>query len=333
MSPLSKPHQNNQHSAKYKHFLDIRDLSKQDLQDMIILGKQMKDMQANRKYPLHPAAPLKGKNIALIFSKPSTRTRVSFEVGIRQLGGDSVVLSTDSMQIGRGETIADTARVLSRFVDAMILRTGCTDDLVGLAELSSVPVINGLTPTSHPSQIIADIMTFEEHKGPIKGRTLAWLGDGNNVASSLIEAATQFEFTLNLATPHAFSPSQEVLEWAKANGGNIHVTTDPKEAVRNVDAIVTDTWVSMSDSDDEKQVRLKALAPYQVNTELMKLAASDAIFLHCLPAHIGEEVTEEVFESKQSVVFDEAENRLHAHKAILIWSMMGDDWRQYGSES
>ncbi|CAI3927593.1 Ornithine carbamoyltransferase (ArgF) (PDB:1A1S) [Commensalibacter communis] len=331
MSSLSKTHPNNHHGKKCKHFLDIRDLSKKDLQDMVVLGKQMKDMQENRKYPLHPTAPLKGKNVALIFSKPSTRTRVSFEVGIRQLGGDSVVLSTDTMQIGRGETIADTARVLSRFVDAMVLRTGCTNDLLGLAELSSVPVINGLTPTSHPSQIIADIMTFEEHRGSIKGKTLAWLGDGNNVASSLIEAATQFEFTLNLATPHAFSPSQEVLDWAKANGGNINVTTDPKEAVRNADAIVTDTWVSMSDSDDEKQVRLKALAPYQVNADLMKLAASDAIFLHCLPAHIGEEVTEEVFESKQSVVFDEAENRLHAHKAILIWAMMDDDWRQYGS--
>ncbi|EUK18323.1 ornithine carbamoyltransferase [Commensalibacter papalotli (ex Servin-Garciduenas et al. 2014)] len=332
MSSLSNSQKNSAQDKKYKHFLDIRDLSKQDLQDMIILGKQMKDMQENRKYPLHPAAPLQGKNVALIFSKPSTRTRVSFEVGIHQLGGHSVVLSTDSMQIGRGETIADTARVLSRFVDAMVLRTGCTDDLLGLAELSSVPVINGLTPTSHPSQIIADIMTFEDHKGSIKGRTLAWLGDGNNVASSLIEAATQFEFALNLATPTNYAPSKEVLEWASKNGGKINVTNDPKEAVRNADAVVTDTWVSMSDSDNEKQARLKALGPYQVNRELMNLAAKDAIFLHCLPAHIGEEVTEEVFESSQSVVFDEAENRLHAHKAILIWSMMGNDWRSYGSK-
>lgn len=332
MSSLSNSQKNNAQVKKNKHFLDIRDLSKQDLQDMILLGKQMKDMQESRKYPLHPASPLKGKNIALIFSKPSTRTRVSFEVGIHQLGGHSVVLSTDSMQIGRGETIADTARVLSRFVDAMVLRTGCTDDLLGLAELSSVPVINGLTPTSHPSQIIADIMTFEEHKGSIKGRTIAWLGDGNNVASSLIEAATQFEFTLNLATPQNYAPSKDVLEWASQNGGKINITNDPKEAVRNADAVVTDTWVSMSDSNDEKQARLKALSPYQVNRELMNLAATDAIFLHCLPAHIGEEVTEDVFESSQSVVFDEAENRLHAHKAILIWSMMGNDWRSYGSK-
>ncbi|MDI2090543.1 ornithine carbamoyltransferase [Commensalibacter oyaizuii] len=325
------PTKQNAQPKSCKNFLDLSGVSKQDLHDIITLGKQMKALQEERKYPLHPAEPLKGKTIALIFSKPSTRTRVSFEVGIRQLGGNPIVLSTDTMQIGRGETIADTARVLSRFVDCMVLRTGCTNDLLELAELSSVPVINGLTPASHPAQVMADIMTFEEHKGPIKGRTVAWLGDGNNVANSFIEAAAQFEFTLNLATPTNFQPSKQVLAWAQQQGAKIHLISSPHEAVKNADAVVTDTWVSMSDNEDEKLARLKALQPYQVNKELMSCAAKDAIFLHCLPAHIGEEVTEEVFESKQSVVFDEAENRLHAHKAILIWALMGDDWQKYGS--
>lgn len=314
-----------------KHFLDLKDLNKEDLRDIITLGKQAKAMQENRKYPSHPAQPLKGRSIALIFSKPSTRTRVSFEVGIRQLGGNPVVLSTSSMQIGRGETIADTARVLSRFVDGMVLRTGCTNDLVELANLSSVPVINGLTPNSHPCQVMADVMTFEEHKGPIKDRTIAWIGDGNNVANSFIEAATQFDFTLKLATPPNLLPSKQVLTWAKKRGATIHLTTNPQEAVQNADCIVTDTWVSMSDNETEKQQRLQTLQPYQVNRDLMNLAAPDAIFMHCLPAHIGEEVTEDVFESKQSVVFDEAENRLHAQKAILIWTLMGNNWRSYGS--
>lgn len=319
------------HSNKIKHFLELSDLDKQDLRNIITLATQVKAMQENRKYPSHPAQPLKGRSVALIFSKPSTRTRVSFEVGIHQLGGNPIVLSTNTMQIDRGETITDTARVLSRFVDGIVLRTGCTEHLTELARLSSVPVINGLTPASHPGQVMADIITFEEHKGPIKGRTIAWVGDGNNVANSFIEAATQFEFTLKLATPPNLLPSETVLTWAKNKGANIQLLTDPKEAVKNADCIVTDTWVSMSDNDSEKQLRLQALQPYQVNRDLMKLAAPDAIFMHCLPAHIGEEVTAEVFESNQSVVFDEAENRLHAHKAILIWALMGDNWRDYGS--
>ncbi len=316
---------------RIKHFLELKDIDKQDLKDILTLGKQIKVMQEDRKYPSHPAQPLKGRSIALIFSKPSTRTRVSFEVGIHQLGGNPIVLSTNTMQIDRGETIADTARVLSRFVDGIVIRTGCTEHLTELAKLSSVPVINGLTPASHPGQVMADVMTFEEHKGPIKGRVIAWIGDGNNVANSFIEAATQFDFILKLATPSNYLPSKKVLAWAKSKGADIHLTTDPKEAAKNADCIVTDTWVSMSDNESEKQQRLNALPPYQVNQEIMRLAAPDAIFMHCLPAHIGQEVTANVFESSQSVVFDEAENRLHTHKAILIWALMGDNWRDYSS--
>ncbi|CAK7193392.1 Ornithine carbamoyltransferase, anabolic [Commensalibacter sp. Nvir] len=314
-----------------KHFLDLKDLSHSTLRGILTLAKQMKAMQKNRKYPLHPAKPLEGKTVALIFSKPSTRTRVSFEVGTFQLGGNPIVLSTDSMQIGRGETIADTARVLSRFVDGMVLRTGCTEDLLELAKFASVPVINGLTPASHPCQVLADVMTFEEHKGPIKNCTIAWLGDGNNVANSFIEAAAQFEFRINLATPPDFMPSKTVLEWAKKKGANIHLTTSPYEAVKNADAVLTDTWISMSDSKDGKQARLKNFSPYQVNEDLMKLAKPNALFMHCLPAHTGEEVTQAVFEGPQSVVFDEAENRLHAQKAILMWSLLSDDWQTYGN--
>lgn len=331
MSASFTPNKNSSQTKKIKHFLELSDLYKEDLRDILTLAQQMKAMQENRKYPLHPAEPLKGKTIALIFSKPSTRTRVSFEVGVRQLAGNPIILSTNTMQIGRGETIADTARVLSRFVDGMVLRTGSTSNLVGLAKSSSVPVINGLTPASHPCQVMADVMTFEEHRGSIQGRTIAWLGDGNNVSNSFIEAAALFDFTLNLATPTQFTPSSSILQWAKEKGAKINLTNDPVEAVKNADCITTDTWVSMSDSEDEKQLRLKALRPYQVNRELMQYAASDAVFMHCLPAHIGEEVTKDVFESPQSIVFDEAENRLHAQKAILIWCLMGDDWRNYGS--
>lgn len=315
-------------TGNIKHFLNISDLDSTTLRDIITLAKNMKAMQENRKFPLHPAEPLKGRMVALIFSKPSTRTRVSFEVGVKQLGGSAIVLSTHEMQIGRGETIQDTARVLSRFVDAIVLRTGSNDDLLELAHWSSVPVINGLTPFSHPSQVMADIITFEEHLGPIKGRTIAWVGDGNNVANSLIEAAAQFEFKIRLATPETLMPSEKVLQWAKNKGADILLTRNPKEAVSGADCVVTDTWVSMSDDDSEK--RLKILEPYRVNQALMALAAPNAIFMHCLPAHVGEEVTKDVFESARSVVFDEAENRLHAHKAMLIWCMMGDNWRQYG---
>ncbi|NVN12132.1 ornithine carbamoyltransferase [Nguyenibacter vanlangensis] len=313
-----------------RHFLDLRDFDGPTLRAILDLGSHIKRMQRGRARPLHPRQPLLGRALGLMLSKPSTRTRVSFEVGMRQLGGDVILLSPNDMQLGRGETIADTARVLSRFVDAIVLRTGDATALRELARWSSVPVINGLTPDSHPVQILADIMTFEEHRGPIAGRTLAWVGDGNNVATSFIEAARLFGFALRLATPASHAPSENALAWARQGGADIMVTTDPRQAVTGADCVLTDTWVSMSDSDAEQ--RRVAFAPYCVDAALMALAAPDALFMHCLPAHIGEEVTEDVFEGAQSVVFDEAENRLHAQKGLLVWAMGGPQWQDYGEE-
>jgi ornithine carbamoyltransferase len=265
-----------------------------------------------------PSRPLAGKTLALIFEKPSTRTRVSFEVGMRQLGGDVVNLSAKDMQSGRGETAADTARVLSRYVDAIMLRTDETSKLHELAEHATVPVINGLTDTSHPCQLMADVLTFEEHRGPIAGQVVAWCGDGNNVARSWIEAAVRFGFTLRLATPERLRPPQDLIDWALRQGGKIELTDDPETAVKDARCVVTDTWVSMS--DDPNSNRHNMLAPYQVTQGLMKKAARDAIFMHCLPVHRGEEVTAEVIDGPQSVVFDEAENRLHAQKGVLAWA-------------
>ena len=261
--------------------------------------------------------PLAGKTLALIFEKPSTRTRVSFEVGMRQLGGDVIVLSGAEMQLGRGETAADTARVMSRYVDAIMLRTARTSKLRELAEFATIPVINGLTDTSHPCQLMADVLTFEEHRGPIAGQLIAWCGDGNNVARSWIEAAVRFGFTLRLATPDSLRPPDELVAWARAQGGTIELTGDPAAAVKDARCVVTDAWVSMS--DDPGTHRHNLLAPYRVTEALMDKAAQDAIFMHCLPAHRGEEVTEEVIDGPRSVVFDEAENRLHAQKGILAW--------------
>ncbi|NHN89095.1 ornithine carbamoyltransferase [Acetobacter conturbans] len=314
-----------------RHFLDLRDLDKATLRQIIDVAAGMKRMQRGRTRPLHPQKPLEGRALGILLSKPSTRTRVSFEVGVRQLGGDAVVLSANDTQLGRGESIPDTARVLSRFVDAIVLRTGRTAALHELATWSSVPVINGLTPDSHPVQILADIMTFEEHKGPIAGRTLAWVGDGNNVAASLIEAAALFDFTLRIATPKQLTPKPEVVAWARTRGAKLLLTHDPREAVENADCVLTDTWVSMS--DEAAADRIILLEPYRVDRTLMALAGKDALFMHCLPAHIGEEVTEEVFESTNSVVFDEAENRLHAQKGLLVWALCGDDWTRFGEEA
>ena len=263
--------------------------------------------------------PLAGKTLALIFEKPSTRTRVSFEVAMRQLGGDAVVLSARDLQVGRGETVADTARVLSRYVDAMMLRTGSAAKLHELARYATVPVINGLTDCSHPCQLMADVLTFEEHRGPIAGQVVAWCGDGNNVACSWIEAAARFGFTLRIAGPEERRPPQDLLDWARAEGARVEVLLDPAEAVRGARCVVTDTWVSMS--DDPAENRHNLLVPYQVNERLMRLAAPDAVFMHCLPAHRGEEVTAEVIDGPRSVVFDGAENRLHAQKGILAWSL------------
>ncbi|MBS4076436.1 ornithine carbamoyltransferase [Ameyamaea chiangmaiensis] len=313
-----------------RHFLDLRDLDGTTLRQIIDVAAGIKRMQRDRARPLHPALPLAGRNLGLMLSQPSTRTRVSFEVGMRQLGGDVVVLSPSDMQLGRGETIADTARVLSRLVDVIVLRTGQTDDLHELARWSSVPVINGLTPASHPVQILADILTFEEHRGSIGGRTLAWVGDGNNVATSFIEAAARFGFTLRLATPPGHEPDADAVSWARAHGARIETTHDARAAVRGADAVITDTWVSMSDRESAE--RLARFEPYRVDAALMALAAREALFLHCLPAHVGDEVTQEVFEGPQSAVFDEAENRLHAQKALLVWALCGEDWTRFGRE-
>ena len=261
--------------------------------------------------------------MALIFGKPSTRTRVSFEVAIRELGGDPVVLLGHEMQLGRGETIADTARVLSRYVDGIMLRTDRARNLYELARYATVPVINGLTEASHPCQIMADIMTFEERQGPIAEQVVAWCGDGNNVARSWIEASARFGFTLRLATPPELAPPPEVLDWAKAEGARIEIGRDPRAAVKDARCVITDTWVSMSDDPNESRHNL--LAPFRVTERLMAEAAPDAIFMHCLPAHRGEEVEAGVIDGPQSVVFQEAENRLHVQKGILAWAFAADE--------
>ena len=296
-----------------KHFLDLADISAEDLRNILSKAARLKQERAAGKF----YAPLANKNLAMIFEKNSTRTRVSFEVAMVELGGHSIFLNGNDLQLGRGETVADTARVLSRYVDAITLRCHNHDKLIELAENSAVPVINALTEFSHPCQIVADILTFEENLGNIAGKTVAWVGDGNNVAQSWIHAATLLGCKLNIACPKSLSPLPEVVEWAAARGADIKIMETPQEAVLNAHAVITDTWVSMGDPNAEAQIAL--LRPYQVNSGLMKLAAPEAIFLHCLPAHRGEEVIAEVIDGLQSKVVDEAENRLHAQKAILLW--------------
>lgn len=293
-----------------RHFLDI------DRFDGATLRAQLARASALKAKP-EPL--LAGKEVALLFERPSTRTRVSFEVGIRQLGGHAVVLSSKEMHLGRGETITDTAKVLSRYVDAVMLRTDSHHKLLELAEASTVPVINGLSDHSHPCQILADVMTFEEHRGAIEGATVAWVGDANNVATSWVHAAAQLGFRLNMACPEAYAPKPDVMAFAEAARADIMLTTSPEEAVAGADAVVTDTWVSMGDEDEA--ARLARLEPYRVTAELMAKAKAGAIFLHCLPAHRGQEVTDAVMDGPCSVVFDEAENRLHAQKGILAWCL------------
>jgi ornithine carbamoyltransferase len=303
-------------TAPPRHFLEIMDHDAATLRRMLDLGVQAKKGGVGGR-------PLAGRHVALIFEKPSTRTRVSFEVGIRQLGGEVVVLSARDMQLGRGETPADTARVLSRYVDAIMLRTDNVAKIRELAEHATVPVINGLTDVSHPCQIMADVMTFEEHRGPIAGQVVAWTGDGNNVAQSFIQAAARFGFVLRIATPPELAPPAELLDWARREGAAIELTSDPQAAVRGARCVVTDTWVSMSDETPDAATisRHNLLAPYQLNAALLKHAAADAIVMHCLPAHRGEEITDAVMDGPQSVVFDEAENRLHAQKGVLLWAL------------
>jgi ornithine carbamoyltransferase len=301
-------------SAPVRHFLDIDELDAGTLRGILDQASELKSLGARDRAPR-----LAGKTLAMIFDKPSTRTRVSFEVAIKALGGDAVVLNSSDMQLGRGETIADTARVLSRYVDAIMIRTDGHSKLLELAEAATVPVINGLTDHSHPCQIMADVMTFEEQRGPIRDRTLAWVGDGNNMANSWVHAAQRFDFGLRLACPAELAPAPAVLAWAAERQARVQLFEDPREAVAGADAVLTDVWVSMSDRDPER--RRKLLASYQVDGALMRRAQPDALFMHCLPAHRGEEVAAEVIDGPRSVVFDQAENRLHAQKGILAWCL------------
>ena len=304
----------------HRHFLDLSSLSSDDVRDIIekakVIKKRAKENNESNGF-VHSSAPLKDQALAMIFEKPSTRTRVSFEMAMHQLGGKAVVLQEHDMQLGRGETVSDTAKVLSGFVDAIMLRANSHEALLEMAETSRVPIINALTDFSHPCQIMADILTFEEHAGTITGKKIAWSGDGNNVAISWIHAAVLFDCELAIACPKNYAPLEQVVGWAKNNGGKISVTESPTEAVHGADCVITDTFISMGDEDTEK--RLKDLSPYQVDADLMSRAKPSALFMHCLPAHRGEEVSADVIDGPQSVIWDEAENRLHIQKAILLW--------------
>jgi len=298
-----------------RHFLDLDQFDTGTLREVLALGQHFKQA------PNGGNRPLAGKILAMLFDKPSTRTRVSFEVGMKQLGGDVVILPLRDSQVGRGETMADTARVLSRYVDAIMIRTTARENLDELVHHASVPVINGLTDDSHPCQLMADIMTFEEHRGPIAGKVVAWSGDGNNVAASWIHAAVKFGFELRLACPRELMPKQALLDWARAQGGRVSVAHDAEVAVAGADCVVTDAWLSMGDENKGAANRHNLLAPFRVDERLMAAAKPDAIFMHCLPAHRGEEVTGAVIDGPRSVVWDEAENRLHTQKGILSWCL------------
>ena len=303
---------------RLRHFLDLIDIPVADLRRIVETSRAMKKARRGAA----GSGPLAGATLAMIFDRPSTRTRVSFDVAMRQLGGESIMLTGQDMQLGRGETIADTARVLSRYVDAIMIRTLDHTQLVELAACATVPVINGLTKRSHPCQVLSDVLTFEEHRGEIRGRTVAWTGDANNVLTSWMQAAERFKFELKVATPAALKPEKWLLDWIKKSGAKISIGSDPLEAVKDADCVVTDTWVSMGDKGDRR--RRSLLKRYQVNARLMSKAKPDALFMHCLPAHRGDEVTDEVMDGPQSVVFDEAENRLHAQKGILAWCLRAD---------
>ncbi|PKQ13928.1 MAG: ornithine carbamoyltransferase [Alphaproteobacteria bacterium HGW-Alphaproteobacteria-1] len=304
------------------HFLDIHTTPADDLRAIIDSARTMKDARAGRpRGAPDDEQPLGGHMVALIFEKPSTRTRVSFDVGVRQMGGQTMVLSGTDMQLGHGETIADTARVLSRYVDLIMIRTFDESVLLEMADHADVPVINGLTDRTHPCQIMADVMTYEEHRGPIAGRKVVWSGDGNNVCASFLHAAAQFGFDLTFTGPMQLDPEAEFIGLARKAGRTITIERDPLKAVEGADLVVTDTWVSMHDSQSTKERRHNMLRAYQVDARLMAAAKPDALFMHCLPAHRGEEVTSEVMDGPQSVIFDEAENRLHAQKAVMRWCL------------
>ena len=303
-----------------KHFLDIADLDGAALRALIAEARRRKDARKDLpKGALDPDAPLAGRVLAMIFDKHSTRTRISFDVGMRQLGGGAIMMTGSEMQLAREETIADTARVLSRYVDAVMIRLLDHEMVRDLADNATIPVINGLTKLSHPCQVMADVMTFEERFGSIKGKTIAWTGDANNVLTSWVHAAGRLEFALKVATPAELAPSQSLRDWVKGSGADVQFGEDPEKAVKGAQCVIADAWVSLGDEDATK--RHNMLKRYQVNERLMSLAAKDAVFMHCLPAHRGQEVTDEVIDGPQSVVFDEAENRLHAQKAVLLWCL------------
>jgi ornithine carbamoyltransferase len=301
-----------------RHFIDLWKLEASDLRAILEDAKARKAARLGwPKGQVDPDAPGAGRTLAMIFEKNSTRTRFSFDAAMRQLGGDVIISNAHEMQLGRGEPIEDTARVLSRMVDAVMIRANVHEDVERLALASSVPVINGLSDKGHPCQIMADILTIEEHRGRIEGKTIAWVGDGNNVCASFIHAAPKLGFKLKIACPSIYHPDLVDLARAAEQKGVVQTSEDPHEAVRGADVVITDTWVSMGDTDHDE--RLDALEPYQVDAALMALAAPKAVFLHCLPAHRGEEVTDEVIDGPSSLIWDEAENRLHAQKAILAW--------------
>lgn len=303
-----------------RHFLDINALPAATLRRILDVARDIKSRRAGApKGQVDADAPLAGYTLAMIFEKSSTRTRLSFEMAMRQLGGSTVVMQGQDMQLGRGESVADTAKVLSRYVDAVMVRANRHDAVEELAQEGSIPVINALTNKSHPCQVMADVMTFEELRGPITGRTISWIGDGNNMAVSWIHAAVRFGCKLRLACPEQYAPSADVVAWAQQNGGDVVMTADPAAAAAGSDCLITDTWVSMGDTDVDE--RMRAFQTYQVTGELMRRAKPDAIFMHCLPAYRGKEVAADVLDGPQSVIWDEAENRLHAQKGILLWCL------------
>jgi ornithine carbamoyltransferase len=311
-------------SREPRHFLDIWRHDPEVLRAMLQDAKRRKAARKGwGQAEVDPDAPARGKTLAMIFQKNSTRTRFSFDAAIRQLGGASIIATSSDMQLGRGETVEDTAKVLSRMVDAVMIRAIQHEDVERFAQAATIPVINGLTDRSHPCQIMADIQTFEEHRGPVEGRTIAWVGDGNNVCASFIHASAALGFRLNIACPAIYHPDLVDLARAEKAGARIEMTEDPRAAVAGADCVVTDTWVSMGETDGE--AKLDALEPYQVDARLMQLAHPDAVFLHCLPAHRGEEVTDEVIDGPQSLVWDEAENRIHAQKGVLAWCFGGNN--------
>lgn len=303
-----------------RHFLDLSDAGGNAIAAM--LNDALDRKAARRNWPkgkVDTDAPLAGHTLAMIFEKNSTRTRVSFDMAMRQLGGDTIIMEAGSMQLGRGESIADTARVLSRYVDAIMIRTDDHQKVVDLAKYATVPVINGLTDHSHPCQIMADMLTVLDRQGALAGTRWAWLGDGNNVLHSIIEAASLMHFDVRVGCPAGYDPSMHVMEAALKRGATVQIARDPLKAVANADVVVTDTWISMG--QDHAEEKLRAMQPYQVTPEIMAAAAEKAVFLHCLPAHRGEEVVDEVIDGPQSAVWDEAENRLHAQKSVLLWAL------------